>query len=83
MPIESKIKEEISEILKIESPTERAITLMLRCMRRQIFLDGKKRTSMLAGNQVMIANGSGIISIPIEHQRIFTALLIDFYFIEP
>ena len=34
---------------------------------------------MLAGNHVMIANGAGIIAIPIEHQREFTGLLIEFY----
>jgi len=38
-----------------------------------MFLDSNKRTGMLAGNHVMIANGAGIISIPIEHQREFTA----------
>lgn len=79
IPVESKIKEEIADIQNIESPTERAISLMLHFMRRQIFLDGNKRTSMLAGNQIMIANGVGIISVPIEYQRDFTTLLIDFY----
>ena len=42
-------------------------------------LDGNKRTSMFAGNHVMISNGTGIISIPIEYQRDFTAFLIKFY----
>ena len=79
IPIESKVKEEIVEIQHIESPTERAISLMLYCMRKQIFMDGNKRTSMLTGNQILITNGAGIISVPIEHQRDFTTLLIDFY----
>jgi len=79
LPIEAIIKEELEDISKIENPTERAITLMLYCMRRQMFLDGNKRTGMLAGNHVMIANGAGIITIPIEHQREFTGLLIEFY----
>ena len=43
IPIESIIKEEIADISTIESPTERAIALMLYCMRRQMFLDGNKR----------------------------------------
>lgn len=79
MPIESQIKEEIAEVLEIEEPTERAITHMLYLMRKQMFLDGNKRTSMLAANQIMIANGCGIISIPIEHQPEFTRMLVDFY----
>lgn len=79
LPIESKIKEELTEVLAIPEPTERAITLMLHLMRRQMFLDGNKRTAMLAGNQVMIANGCGILSIPIELQPEFTKMLVEYY----
>lgn len=79
MPNESKIKEEIADIQAIENPTDRALTLMLHLMRRQMFFDGNKRTSMLAANQVMISNGCGIISMPVEYQRDFSILLIRFY----
>jgi prophage maintenance system killer protein len=48
-------------------------------MRKQVFIDGNKRTAMLAANHVMIANGVGIISIPIEHQQQFTTMLLEFY----
>ena len=34
---------------------------------------------MLAGNHDMIANGCGIISVPIELQPTFTKMLIEFY----
>ena len=78
MPIESQIKEEIADVLSIAEPTDRAITLTLYLMRKQMFLDGNKRTSMLAGNQIMIANGCGI-SVPIEYQPEFTKLLVEFY----
>lgn len=79
MPIESQIKEEIAEINTIEEATDRAITMMLYLMRKQMFIDGNKRTSMLAGNKIMIANGCGIISVPIELQPEFTKLLVEFY----
>ncbi len=79
MPIESQIKEEMAEIGQIENPTDRALTMMLYLVRKQMFLDGNKRTSMLAGNHVMISNGCGIISVPIELQPVFTGLLIRFY----
>jgi Fic family protein len=79
IPIESKVKEELSDICQMEEPTVRAITLMLYLMRKQMFLDGNKRTAMLAGNQVMISSGCGILTIPIEHQRTFITLLIQFY----
>lgn len=79
LPIESQIKEELAEVLAIPGSAERAITLMLYLMRRQMFLDGNKRTAMLAGNQVMIANGCGVISIPIEIQPEFTKMLVEYY----
>ncbi|HCA30602.1 MAG TPA: cell filamentation protein Fic [Ruminococcaceae bacterium] len=79
IPIESQIKEELSGIYGIENSTDKAITLMLYLMRKQMFLDGNKRTSMLAGNQIMISSGCGIISVPIERQRDFTIMLVRFY----
>lgn len=79
LPIEAEIREELITIQGIKSPTEQAITLMLHLMCRQMFLDGNKRTSMLAGNHVMIGAGCGIISVPIELQRDFTQMLADFY----
>jgi Fic family protein len=79
MPIESQIKEQIADIQAIDSPTEKGIMLMLYLMRKQVFLDGNKRTAMLAGNQVMIANGCGIISVPIEHQPQFRRMLVKYY----
>lgn len=78
-PIESQIKEELGDIEKISNPTERAITLMLYGMRKQMFLDGNKRTSMLAANQIMISNGAGVLVVPIEKQRDFTKQLVHFY----
>jgi len=79
MLIESQVIEELADVLSVESPTDRAITLTLYCMRKQIFVDGNKRTAMLAGNHIMIANGAGIISVPIESQDEFRELLINFY----
>jgi len=79
MPIESQIKEELADIQALANPTEQGIMLMLYLMRKQMFLDGNKRTAMLAANQLMISSGSGIISIPVEKQREFRTLLIGFY----
>lgn len=79
MPDEAEIKERLLDICTIENITERAVTLMLYCMRTQIFSDGNKRVSMLAGNQILISNGKGIISVPIEQQEEFRERLIKFY----
>ncbi|MCL2044887.1 MAG: Fic family protein [Oscillospiraceae bacterium] len=79
IPSESMVKEELLQISGMSNPTDRAITLMLHLMRRQLFVDGNKRTAMLAANHVMISNGLGIISIPINKQSEFFTLLIEFY----
>lgn len=79
MPIEIQIKEQLADVLSTDNSTERAILLMLYIMRKQMFLDGNKRTAMLAANQIMISNGCGIISIPIESQQEFIKLLVEYY----
>lgn len=79
IPFEYEIRNEMVNILRIGSTTERAITLMLWGMRKQIFIDGNKRTSMMIANKEMIINGSGIISIPNEKIKSFYKLLIAFY----
>lgn len=79
IPFEYDVRNEMADILKIESVTQRAMTLMLWGMRRQIFIDGNKRTSMMIANKEMIKNGCGIISIPNEHIKTFYELLIKFY----
>lgn len=39
----------------------------------------RKGHAMLAANQVMIQNGCGVISVPIEKQDRFKELLVRFY----
>lgn len=55
-PIESKIKEELEELINQENKTknEIAIEVMLWVMRRQIFIDGNKRVALLFANKIMI-----------------------------
>lgn len=77
-PIESKIKEDLEKI-EYSTKTEYAINMMLYLMRSQLFIDGNKRTAMLVANKIMIQNGCGIISIPIDKQNEFYKLLIEYY----
>jgi prophage maintenance system killer protein len=79
MPVEDAIKSHLKELQSVENPTERAIAVMLYAVRGQFYLDGNKRTAMLAANQIMIANGHGIISVPEELIRDFTQHLVNFY----
>ena len=80
IPDKEKVNDSLNKILESEnSATEKAINLMLYLMRRQLFYDGNKRTSMMAANQVMIQNGAGITSVPIKRQEKFLELLVKFY----
>lgn len=69
----------LEEAQAIGSPTERAIVIMFKLMKAQLFWDGNKRTSMLAANKLMIQNGCGIISVPNEKLEEFNEILCDYY----
>lgn len=79
--VERIIDNELKEIFKsnVESKTKLAIEVMLWILRKEFFKVGNKRTAMLVANKIMIENGCGIISIPIEHQSEFYKLLIEYY----
>lgn len=79
VPDKIQVEKEINDILKIENATERAITYMLYGMRSQLFWDGNKRTSTIAANKIMIANGVGIIKVPDNKLEEFNKLLTEFY----
>lgn len=79
LPDEDTIIAKLEEFNKIECITDRAITIMCYLMRTQFFSDGNKRTSMLFANKIMIQNGKGIISIPIECDERFGEELTKYY----
>lgn len=80
LPIESMIKEELEEILNNEmDKVDTAIELLLYTMKKQIFIDGNKRTSVIYSNHYLISKGKGIIAIPAELTEEFKDLLIPYY----
>ena len=80
LPIESVIKEELKEIFSKElDDIDRAIELLLYTMRKQIFIDGNKRTAVIYSNHYLISKGKGIIAIPAELTDKFKDLLILYY----
>ena len=77
LPIESVIKEELEEIFNKEiNDVEKSIELLLYTMKKQIFIDGNKRTSVIYSNHYLISKGKGIIAIPAELTEEFKDLLI-------
>lgn len=80
LPIESMIKEELGEIFNKEmDDVARAIELLLYTMKKQVFIDGNKRTSVIYTNHYLISKGKGIIAIPTELTEEFKDLLIPYY----
>lgn len=79
LPVKADIINDIGEINKAENATKKAIDLMLYIMRKQMFLDGNKRTAMICANRVLIENGAGLINIDVEHIEEFKTKLIGYY----
>ena len=80
LPIESVVKEELEEIFNKQiDDVEKAIELLLYTMKKQIFIDGNKRTSVVFANHYLISKGKGIIVIPAELTEEFKNLLIPYY----
>ena len=80
LPIESVIREELEEILSKElNDIDKAIELLLYTMKKQVFIDGNKRTAVIYSNHYLISKGKGIIAIPAELTEEFKDLLITYY----
>lgn len=79
LPKEENVIKELNEILNIDNITLRSIKIMLYGMRKQLFWDGNKRTSMLVANKIMIQNGKGIITVKDENIHEFNELLTNYY----
>ena len=80
LPIESMIKENLECILNSKNDeVDIAIELLLYIMKKQIFIDGNKRTSVIFSNHYLISKGKGIIAIPAELTEVFKELLIPYY----
>ena len=80
LPIESIIKEELEDIFnKKISDIDKAIEILLYIMKKQIFIDGNKRTSIIFANHYLISKGKGIIVIPAELTDEYKNLLINYY----
>jgi len=80
LPIESVIKEELEDIFNRDlKATDTAIELLLYTTKKQIFIDGNKRTAVIFSNHYLISRGSGIIVIPSEKIEEFKTLLINYY----
>ena len=80
LPIELDIIEDLNNITsKKKSAIDIAIDLLLYVVRKQMFLDGNKRTSVIFANHYLISKGKGLIVIPVALADEYKKLLIEFY----
>ena len=80
IPIESQVVEELNGLLNSElDDVSLAIELLLYVMKRQVFIDGNKRTAVIFANHHLISKGLGIISIPEYLVEDYKKMLIMYY----
>lgn len=79
IPNPETLHTELLDLLKINNKTDMALTIMLWIMRNQIFKDGNKRVANIIANKVLIENGCGIISVPVELDGSFKSMLVNYY----
>ena len=80
LPIESEIKEDILKITSSKkSNLDKSIDLLLYVVRKQMFTDGNKRTSVIFANHYLISKGLGLIVIPVDKIEKYKKLLIEYY----
>lgn len=80
LPVESDIKDEIDNIIsKKKSYVDIAIDLLLYVVKKQMFIDGNKRTSVIFANHFLVSKGKGLLVIPSEKAEEYKKLLIEYY----
>ena len=79
LPYEPQIKSDLEEMLSREKSYDVAIELLLYVMKKQLFLDGNKRTAVVFANHYLISRGMGLIVIPAELVDEFKQHLISYY----
>ena len=79
IPSSEEIHKSLINLLSISNATERAIETLLYLMRLQPFVDGNKRVATFACNKILIENGCGIFSVPVEYTQTFSEKLVHYY----
>lgn len=79
IPTLEDIEKNLDILNAMTNDIDRALKTMLYLMKSQLFIDGNKITAQLIANQILIQNGRGIVSIPIEIQDKFRNELVYLY----
>ena len=79
IPFEDQVKQDICDILHGEDGIDLAIDLILYVMKKQLFLDGNKRTAIIFANHYLITHALGLIVVPSELVEEYKQILVSYY----
>ena len=79
IPFEDQVKQDLSDILSQEEGIDLAINLVLFVMKKQLFLDGNKRTAIIFANHYLITHALGLLVIPAELVSEYKKILVSYY----
>ena len=79
IPFEDQVKQDIYDIIHQEEGIDLAIDLVLYVMKKQLFLDGNKRTAIIFANHYLITHALGLIVVPAELVDEYKKILVSYY----
>lgn len=80
LPFIDQVREDIRNIAESNiAPLDRAVEALLYVKKKQLFLDGNKRTAVIFANHILVKNAAGLIVIPAERVDEYKKLLIHYY----
>lgn len=79
IPFEDQVKQELSDLLRDEEGIDLAIDLVLYVMKKQLFLDGNKRTAILFANHYLISHALGLLVVPADKVDEYRKVLVSYY----
>lgn len=79
IPFENQIKQELNDLLNNEEGIDLAIDLVLYVMKRQLFLDGNKRTAIIFSNHYLISHALGLLVVPADKVDEYKKVLVSYY----
>lgn len=79
IPFEDQIKQELNDLLNNEEGIDLAIDLVLYVMKKQLFLDGNKRTAIIFSNHYLISHALGLLVVPADKVDEYKKVLVSYY----
>lgn len=79
IPFEAQVKQDLYDMLHNEEGIDLAIDLVLYVMKKQLFLDGNKRSAIIFANHYLITHALGLLVVPAEQVDEYKKVLVSYY----